>query len=59
MVVMANPSLGSALVARIKEELLAMHTNFEGQQALRNYKINQFLPLTPEAKALIDALAAQ
>lgn len=58
MYVMANKKLSSKIMARIKQEMLAMHKSPEGREALSHYRIDYFCELSPKAETLIKELAS-
>ena len=58
LLVMTRKDLPAALRTRIRQELLVMHETRAGWEALRNYRIDRFVELTPAASDLVDALAA-
>ena len=59
MFVMVRSEMAPRLVGRIQQEMLRMHESPEGRDALKTYKINRFVDLTPEARTILAAIASR
>ena len=59
MYVLVRRDMPPPLVGRLRQEMLRMHESPGGRDALKTYKIDRFIALTPEAEAIVNAIASQ
>ncbi len=59
MYVLVRRDMPPPLVGRLRQEMLRMHESPGGRDALKTYKIDRFMALTPEAEAIVNAIASQ